>query len=239
MSDIQRSSDVVEEHAQQAFMYIGGGAIALVIGVVMAVYSSGQAPLAWVMIAIGVPLEIVGIKHLIDAKKVTGVTLECPYCQYRNTMTEKPMNDFACRGCNRMIPVDNGVIMQVEQVRCGFCNHLNFYSARSHGLLCEECDSIIPIAGLESSSKVISTYSRKEVDESSYELVLVSVERSTEELVATMQQMMALNRNQVKDIIENLPQPLLSGINHTKAEMLKAQLNTHKVTCEIRPYTPS
>lgn len=237
MSDIQRSSDVVEEHGQMAFMLLGGGILLAIGGIVFGIYSQWQ-PLSIVLIFISVLLIGVGIKHLVSAKNVTGVTVECPYCQFRNMMLATPMKDFACRGCNRMIPVDNGVIMRVEQVRCGFCNQLNFYSARSHGLLCEECDSVIPISGIESDSKVISTYSRKAVDETSYELVLVSIENRTEELITAMQQMMALNRNHVKDILESLPQPLLSGINRTKAEMLSAQLSIHKAKCEIRPYVP-
>ncbi len=239
MSDIQRSSDVVEEHSSLAIMLLIGGGILLVLGIVIAIYSNMQAPVAFVLLGIGLTCTGLGIKHLLDAKKVSGVSVECPYCQFRNTLTETPNKDFACRGCNRMIPMEKGVMLKVEQVRCGYCNHLNYYSERSHGLLCEECDSIIPIAGIESDTKRIAAFARKEVDETSYELVLVSVEHRTEELISAMQQMMALNRNHVKDILDTLPQPLLSGINHTKADMLSAQLSIHKAKCEIRPYVPS
>jgi hypothetical protein len=47
--------------------------------------------------------------------------------------------------------------------------------------------------------------------------------------------MLALNRNQVKQMLEELPVTLLTGIPRRKAEMLKAQLTIHDGIAEMVP----
>ena len=57
-----------------------------------------------------------------------------------------PEEDFPCLRCIRMIPVVDGKPLAVSQVRCGYCNELNFYSDKTEVLLCEKCNHEIPIA---------------------------------------------------------------------------------------------
>jgi hypothetical protein len=47
--------------------------------------------------------------------------------------------------------------------------------------------------------------------------------------------MLALNRNQVKQMLDELPVTMLTGITKKKAEMLQAQLSIHDGEAEIRP----
>lgn len=236
MSEVQRSMDVVEERSGRALASIIGGVVALAIGA--AFFTYGAKPLGSVLGVIGLGLLGYGIYESIKARQVGGVTLECPYCKGKNLLTAQPTHDFACRNCNRMVPVENGVMLEVNQVRCGYCNALNFWSARSFGLICEECDREIPIAGLEGGRKRIEQFAVRD-DQGTYELVLVSFERMSEDLITCLQHMLALNRNQVKDILVNLPQPLLQGIPRKKAELLTAQLGMHGAKAEFREIQPA
>ena len=65
--------------------------------------------------------------------------------------------------------------------------------------------------------------------------MLISYGHKTEEVINTLQHMLALNRNQVKAMLEDLPVTLLTGIPRKKAEMLKAQLATHDAAADFRP----
>lgn len=237
MSDVQRSSDVVETYSARAFAAGVCGVVALIFGAPMIYYAGAMIGLGWVLTIGGCGSLIYCIYEILKAKKVTGVRLECPYCKAGNVLTEHPNSDFSCRSCHRMVPVDDGVILEVNQVRCGFCNTLNYYSARSFGLICENCDREIPIAGLEGGQKRIQNYAVKD-DSNLYILTLTSVAHQSEDLITALQHMLALNRNQVKDILSNLPQPLLQGIPRKKAELLTAQLAGYDAKADYTPVDP-
>lgn len=132
-----------------------------------------------------------------------------------------------------MIPIENGKPIKVTQVRCGYCNALNYYSEKTIGLLCEECNHEIPIARADGQMG----QSRFAVvdDDKTYELRLIAFEHATEDLITTLQHALALNRNQVKQILEQLPCVLLTGIPRKKAEMISAQLSQHGASCQFTP----
>lgn len=236
MSDFQRSSDVIETFSAKAIGAGIGGVVGLLAGIPMILYKGMMIGLGFVLVIGGVAALSYAIYELVQIKKVGGVKLECPYCKGTNVLTAQPNHDFSCRNCHRMIPVENGRMLEVNQVRCGYCNTLNFYSERSFGLICESCDHEIPIAGLEGGRKRVENFAVRD-DDQVYELVLVSAERMSEELIGVLQHMLALNRNQVKDILGNLPQPLLQGIPRKKAELLAAQINGHGAKAEYRVFT--
>lgn len=215
-----------------------GGVIALGLGIVMLVYRGMMVGLGAVLTLAGAAAVGYGVYELIQTKKVSSNKTICPYCSAANDFTESPTHDFACRSCGRMVPVENGRILEVHQVRCGFCNTLNFWSSRSFGLICEECSREIPIAGLEGGQKRIQAYAVKD-DDKTYDLVLTGVGKNSEDLVSALQHMLALNRNQVKEIMANTPQVLLVGIPKKKAELLSAQLSVHQATSDIREHQPS
>lgn len=237
MPDVQRSSDLVEQSSAKALVGIVGGVICLGLGAVFAAWGGpSMVGLAGVLLFFGVGGTIFGIVEIVKAKKVSSVKVSCPYCNAPNFLTEHPTSDFSCRTCFRMIPVDNGQILQVNSVRCGFCNALNYWSARSFGLICEECSHAIPIAGLEGGAKRIETFATV-TDNNTYDLVLLSIDRPTEELISCLQHMLALNRNQVKEIFDELPSMLLTGIPRMKADTLVAQLTSHGARAEARIHT--
>jgi hypothetical protein len=72
-------------------------------------------------------------------------------------------------------------------------------------------------------------------DDNLYELILIAHGHKTEELINALQHMLALNRNQVKQMLTELPVTLLTGIPRRKAEMLTAQLSIHEGLAEMRP----
>jgi ribosomal protein L7/L12 len=120
------------------------------------------------------------------------------------------------------------------QVRCGSCNALNFYSEKSEVLLCEECNREISISLDDDRAPKRIAYARRD-DDKLYELVLLSNGgHKTEELISALQHMLALNRNQVKQMLDELPVTLLSGIPRMKAEMLQTQLTANDAVAEFK-----
>lgn len=222
-----------EEYTSNALIALVPGIAIILLGGVMFFYQRSQGgtlvALSLVLVVIGLAICGYGITQARKARKVIGYAVECPFCQARNELTLKPKEDFRCGTCNREVPVDvDGTIMAVFQVRCGYCNTLNFYSEKSTGLICEDCDREIPIASDQETTakRVFESYTIHD-DNHPYDLVLIEAPES-EDMIKCLQTMLALNRNQVKDILEELPQTLLQGIPKKKAELLSAQLAVHK-----------
>ncbi len=236
MSNAQRSSDVVEIHSERCLSFALCGLGSLAAGWLLLHYTDLFIGLGWVLVIGGFGALCFALFCAMQARKVTGVGFTCPYCSTGNRLTAVPDDDFSCNSCHRLIPVGEGSILEVFQVRCGFCNHLNYYNAKSEGLICEECDREIPISteSGEKSAKLFRTYTQHD-DDKQYELVLVSYGHKTEEVIGCLQHMLALNRNQVKDMLGELPATLLTGITRKKAEMLTAQLATHEAAAEFHP----
>lgn len=238
MPRTQRSSDLVEIHSERAVTYGFSGLVGLGFATLLYVYRGDGmfVPLASIIGALA--LGSVGYAGycITQARKVTAFDIPCPFCEFVNRMVSKPEEDVACQECHRMIPLQDGKPMAVQQVRCGYCNELNYYSDKTEILLCENCNHEIPISladGRVSTKKVAAAFVVKD-DEALYELVLVAHGPKTEELINTLQHMLALNRNQVKQILEELPVTLLTGISRKKAEMLAAQLAIHEGLAELR-----
>lgn len=228
MPQAKRSSDVVEEFATATLIYGGCGILALLIGIPMFIYRGMLMYLGILLILGGLAAVGYAIYEFMQARKVIGVKESCPYCGAGNSLMEAPTEPFSCVECHRMIPVQDGKILEVMQVRCGFCNHLNYYNETSVGLICEECDREIPIATPDGklASKAFHSYSRHD-DQNPYDLMLVEVGKKPEEVISCLQHMLALNRNQVKQMFDELPVTLLTGITKMKADMLAAQLESH------------
>jgi len=159
------------------------------------------------------------------------------------------MEDVRCTGCGRLVPIQDGRILKVFQVQCGFCQELNWYNERSVGLICENCDREIPISTADGGQghAAMGAYAAH-VDTEKYDLVLLGVQRSSEELISALQKIMSLNRNQVKQMMdmslnrnqvkqmmEAAPVTMFTGIPKMKAEAIQGQLRGHHVTVEIRP----
>ena len=173
-----------------------------------------------------------------QARKVTTHDLNCPYCEAPNVLVSAPEDDLPCLQCNRMIPIVDGKTIPVSQVRCGFCNELNFYSDKTEVLLCEKCNHEIPIATDETGApkKTIPAAFVVVEDEALYELRLVGHgKHKEEELINSLQHILALNRNQVKQMLSELPVTVLTGITRKKAEMLKAALGIYDGEVEFNP----
>jgi len=190
-------------------------------------------PLIAVLGTIGIACFGYAFYRAIEVRKVTSVAYTCPYCGVINELTEVAVADFTCVECHRLVPIIDGEIIDIAEVRCGYCNALNYYSAKSEFLICEECDREIPIH-TDEPTKVAPTYMFRDDDESAYELVLSSPGPKTEEVIACLQQMLALNRNQVKQMLDETPVTLLTGITKRKALILQAQLASHDAIADAK-----
>ena len=214
-----------------------GGIVALGLGIVFRVYR-GQGytdGLSLILILAGAACLIFAIAQIFKGQKVSGTDVTCVYCQSVNTFTEWPSEDFRCSSCNRLVPLRGRDVLPVFQVRCGYCNSLNYYSEKTEVLICEECDREIPIANEE--GKPTKTLPRGYAitdDDNMYELILTGTGHKNEELISALQHLLALNRNQVKQMLGELPVAILTGITRKKAEMIAAQLSIHEGATEMR-----
>jgi ribosomal protein L7/L12 len=239
MPRVQRLSDLLEVHAEYALYYGFGGLLGLGLGGTLIYYQGDSAmfkPLGTILLLIGLVLVGYAVRSVWVVKDVTGVQVTCPFCQTVNELLKKPEGDFPCEKCARMVPISAGEVMEVHQVRCGFCNELNYYSDKTEALLCENCNHEIPIATSgDAPAKSIPKAYMVVDDESLYELILTDKGRKEEEVIGTLQHMLALNRNQVKQMLEELPITILTGITRKKAEILKTQLTMHDASVEMKP----
>jgi uncharacterized protein YbaR (Trm112 family) len=236
MSRPTKSSDVIEIHWEHAFSYGGVGLGCIGLFGLLYYYRGGGTLIyaAYIILFIGICTLGYGLKRALEVRDVTGVSYTCPYCGGYTELTEIASADFTCQECNRLIPIIDGEIIPVEQVRCGYCNALNYYSEKSEFLICEKCNRESPIHS-EGEGKAVATYYVLDDDDAPYELVLDNGGPKTEEVVDVLQKMLALNRNQVKQILEDTPQVLLTGIPKRKAVILQAQLETHDAKASYRP----
>jgi len=242
MPQPQRSSDIVETHSERALGYGLTGLIMLAVGLILMRYQGEGwlTGLIWVLIVFGTIGIFYGLYCALQIRKVQVHKTSCPYCGFVNTLTDAPERDIACRSCNRMIPIVDGRVLPVQQVRCGYCNELNYYSEKTDLLICEYCNHEIPIAQADGQPRrhVPKGFALQD-DDQLYELVLIAHGHKTEELISALQHMLALNRNQVKQMLTELPVTLLTGIPRKKAEMLQAQLTVHEAAAEFRPISSS
>ncbi|MEQ1821769.1 MAG: ribosomal protein L7/L12 [Fimbriimonadaceae bacterium] len=235
----KRASDVAEEFSTKALAFGGGGILLLVLGIIFYIFRGDGAlvGLAYVLLTLGTGCLAYAIYELIQIRKITGVVVECGYCHFKNRLTETPMTDFMCGSCYKMIPILNGRVLAVHQVQCGFCQELAYYNEKTQVLLCEHCNHEIPISqddGMAPTKKIAPGFAVQE-DHNFYEFILVSHDgHHTENLIQALQHTLALNRNQVKDMLENLPVTLLQGIPKMKAEILQAQLAAHGAVAEYK-----
>ena len=232
---MKRTSDIVEGHSVRALVAGIGALIAFAAAAVFLVYGGdAMKGLAYVFLAAGVGGAGYALYCGTQIRKVPHVEVTCVFCQAANRLSEAPTKDFTCSSCHRLVPVKDGHTLPVQQVRCGFCNELNYYSEKTEVLLCEYCNHDIPVAREDGSSMRQSAFAVKD-DNQVYELRLVSHGKRDEDLINALQHILALNRNQVKQMLTELPVTLLSGIPRKKAEMLTAQLAVHDGVTEYSP----
>ncbi|MER3495604.1 MAG: hypothetical protein C4320_01520 [Armatimonadota bacterium] len=220
-------------------VYFAGGGVALAaLGALLVKYQDEGIFLALgqLMIVGAVVLGAIAIKLGLQVRKVSAYSVECPFCTNNFDVAEElKSEDVSCTACNRMVPIQDGRVLSVNQVRCGFCNALNYFSEKTDALLCESCNHEIPIfheEGHVAKKKIAAAYAVVD-DDATYELIFKGG-KPTEELISCLQHMLALNRNQVKELMEEAPVTLLTGITRMKATMLKAQLETHGGDAEAR-----
>ena len=233
MAGSERSSNLREAYALRAFISIVPGVIVLVISIVLFVFNKSYAEttmtvgLQWVLLVLSLAAIGYGVSQLSQMRKIASFSVECPFCQAKNKFTTQPTNDVRCDHCNRDIPILDGHTLRVFEVRCGFCSTLNWYSEKSTGLICEDCDRQIPIAVADEreASPAMQMYARHD-DTARYNLVLVDPGTKKEEIITVLQKMLAQNRDQVKEIMEDVPVTVLHGVPKKKAELMASEITS-------------
>lgn len=239
-----KRSDVFETIAEAAIRHGFMAVVLLSLGYLFWVYRGEgyTAGLILVLFVGGAVYFVRAVWVAWGARRVRLYKVRCPYCEAVIELTAPPDMDFTCTACVRLIPVVDHQVLSVSQVRCGFCNELNYYSDKTEVLLCENCNREVPIAvgGEVVARRKLPKGFAQEDDDQLYELVLVSDGGlKTEELIETLQQMLAMNRNQVKQMLSELPATMLTGITKRKAEILQAQLGLKDAVAEFRPIAGS
>ena len=137
-----------------------------------------------------------------------------------------------------MIPIVDGKIIPVQQVRCGYCNELNYYSEKTEVLLCEKCNHEIPIAFDDKGGPRKSIPAAFVVvdDEALYELRLIGQGHKTEELIQALQHMLALNAKRVRNMLNELPVTVLKQASpERRPRCSKAQLSLYEGEVDFSP----
>lgn len=238
MPTVERSTDLVEERGEGVVIYGGGGLLVLAFGAVLWYFNKDGGSLlilSYVLLLIGLGLAGYGGYMAMQIRKVPHFDYACPYCKAKNRLTSEPETDFTCIECHRLIPVMDRHVLPVYRVTCGYCREPSYYSDKTIVLLCENCNHEIPITRADGG--VVHSKFAVQEDTSNYELSLTGYEHASEELISCLQHMLALNRNQVKDMLTSLPVVLLTGIPKKKAEMLAAQLASHHAAANYRAIT--
>lgn len=236
MASVERSTDIVEERSETAFIWGGAALVLFLIGGIFWYFQRDGGALIYfgmLLVFMGFCSLCYGVYSAMQIRKVHHFAYECPYCKAKNRLAEEPETDFTCIECHRLIPVLDKKVLQVYRVNCGYCREANYYSDKTIVLLCESCNHEIPITHADGS--VAHSKFAVHEDVRTYELSLTGYQHVTEDLVSCLQQMLALNRNQVRDMLTALPVVLLTGIPKKKAEMLAAQLATHGAAADFRP----
>lgn len=250
MPEPVRRSDVTEIHWENVITWGVLSILCLLVGMFFLRFGEN-----WVVIdlpfwkfggfdlqGLGIPflaaaplLMLYALYRAIASRYEGSYVAECPYCHEPNEFTSKPDDDFTCMHCDRRVAVKEGKILDVMAVSCGFCGGVNYLTDKTAVLICEQCGREIPLLDPETGEMRHVPKGFARVDDTSlYELVLVDVGRDREAVITSLQHMLALTRNQVKDMLEDLPVSLLTGINRRKAELLKAQLEASGATAEMR-----
>jgi hypothetical protein len=235
MASVERSTDLVEERSETALIWGGGGLFVLAVGGVLWYFNRNGGSLllfSWICLLAGLGGTIYGVYAALQIRKVQSFAYNCPYCKAKNRLAAEPGADFTCVECHRLIPVQDRQVLPVYRVLCGFCREPSYYSDKTLVLLCESCNHEIPITRGDGS--IAHSKFAVQEDNRTYELSLTGYQHVTEELVSCLQHMLALNRNQVKDMLTALPVVLLTGIPKKKAEMLAAQLATHGAAADYK-----
>ena len=174
MPHVQRSSDVVEIHGERAITFWIGAIVSIGASILLIAYRGGGmfVPLATIILIIGLSFLGYGAYCAMQIRKVKYIILECPFCQTGNALDGEPTDDFLCVECHRLIPIKEGKVLPVSQVRCGYCNALNYYSEKTDVLLCEACNHEVPISHEDGhvSSKQIPVAYTIDDDSRPYEL---------------------------------------------------------------------
>jgi uncharacterized protein YbaR (Trm112 family) len=244
MPRAQRRWDVIEIHAERGLTYIFFAICCFALSAFIFKFrgEGSLVPFAILVTIFGIGFFGWAVHKAIEIKKTTRHGVICPLCDFENELTEAPKGDFVCSNCQRMVPIEDGHPISVAQVKCGYCGELNYFSEKTEFLICEVCNHQIPIdteASRKSTGKKVAESFAVTADDNVYEFILVAHGHKTEELIDVLQHMLALNRNQVKQMLTELPVTLLTGITRRKAEMLQAQLALHEAATEFRPMTQS
>jgi ribosomal protein L7/L12 len=125
--------------------------------------------------------------------------------------------------------------MAIIEVKCGFCGSLQRFSEKTEVALCEECNHEIPLASSETGQmKHLAKNIAVEEDPRHYDLILIAPGGQMEPLLGVLQRILALNRNQVKELLNALPNTLLTGIPKRKATLLAEELKEVGAATDVK-----
>lgn len=243
MPRAKRRWDAIEIHAERGLSFGFTAICTLGLSWLLWAYR-GQGTLvglAGVLFVAGLVFLGMAVQRAIEIRKITSHSVLCPICDFDNELTEPPTGDFVCQNCQRIIPIQDGLPMEVKRVRCKHCGEVNHYSEKTEFLICEVCNHEVEIdteASRKSTGKPVAKAFVVTDDDNLYEFILVAHGPKTDGLIDTLQSLLALNRNQVKQMLDELPITILTGITRRKAEILQAQLAIHEAASEYKPMAP-
>jgi len=115
MAKVHRSTDLIELIAERALFCVFGGAFIIAFAFILLKFRGDGlfVPLGWLLALVGAALLATAVYSMFQVRKVTSVDVACPFCEAVNPLLEAPVDDFSCVACHRMIPIKDGVVMEV------------------------------------------------------------------------------------------------------------------------------
>src|SRR5690242_11471924 len=99
MASVERSTDIVEERSETAFIWGGCGIGLLLLGALLWYYNKDGGALiylAYLLLLGGLGSTGYGAYAALQIRKVQSFTYACPYCKARNGLAAEPETDFTC-----------------------------------------------------------------------------------------------------------------------------------------------
>jgi ribosomal protein L7/L12/ribosomal protein S27E len=236
--EIERSGNLREKATQKALMAGVPGLILFIIGFLMVFVYPGELGrgIAFVIFGAGIVGVAAAIYFVVQMRTITEFSIKCPFCSGKNTFLQSPQSDVRCVSCDRQIPIDNGKILAVDEVRCGFCNTLNWYNEKTVGLFCESCGRVIPISVDEGEEGVFALEKfGLQDDNTKYDIYLGKDHQNKEALIGELQRLLSTNRAVVKDLMDAAPVKILEGVPRRKAERIAKDIMDVGGYAEIEP----
>lgn len=230
MADVQRKSDIVEERVTRLALAGVPGLIAVAIGAWLAFGGGMFVALGWILFLGGIAALLYGLIGLAALKRGAGFDLRCPFCHKTTSLTGVPERDVRCAHCDRMVPFENGRVLDISPVTCNSCHTTNYYTPHTKHLTCESCGKEIVFTVATSSDAPVAT---AESASGFHRVVLTGFGAHLDDLENYLMEHMRVTKPQVEELLLALPAVVFHGVSLEQAQAHVAAIVEHGGSADV------